>query len=114
MGHAHTVVGAYSIKDAAGTVTNRLIRIRNPWGSDSYTGPWYDGDSRWTAAIKAQVPYANSNEGYFFIEVNDFILGFYYFTINYMRDTWRTNYYEKLSDDGSLAYRNFTFTLARA
>ncbi len=49
-GHAHTVVGTYQIKNALGVVTNRLYRIRNPWGSDSYTGPWSDTDTtKWTS-----------------------------------------------------------------
>lgn len=30
-GHAHTVVGAYQLKDAYGRATNKLYRIRNPW-----------------------------------------------------------------------------------
>ena len=49
-GHAHTVVGAYQLKDQYGNVQYSMVRIRNPWGIDSYTGPWCDGDSRWTAA----------------------------------------------------------------
>lgn len=50
-GHAYSVVGYYELKDAFGTVKQKLFRIRNPWGADKYTGPWSDGDtSRWTAA----------------------------------------------------------------
>lgn len=52
-GHAHTIVGTYTLKDPTGAVAYRLYRIRNPWGTDSYTGPWCDSDSRWTAAYKA-------------------------------------------------------------
>lgn len=84
-GHAHSVVGAYSLKDAYGNVQRILLRIRNPWGADSYSGPWYDGDPNWTANYKAQVPYVNGNDGYFFIEDVDFLKGFYYFTVNYYR-----------------------------
>ena len=108
-GHAHTVNGYYYLKDASGKVQYRLLRIRNPWGSDSFTGPWNDNDSRWTAAYKAQVPYSNSNDGYFFMDVNDFVISFYYFQINYYRDDWKLSYYDRQSDDGSL--HTYTFTL---
>ena len=59
-GHAHTVVGTYQLKDQNGNVQYNMVRIRNPWGVDKYTGPWCDGDSRWTAAYQAQVPYNNN------------------------------------------------------
>ena len=50
-GHAYSVVSAHELKDAWGNVKQRLFRVRNPWGSDRYNGPWSDGDtSRWTAA----------------------------------------------------------------
>lgn len=84
-GHAHTILDYWTLKDVFGNVQYRLLRIRNPWGSDSYTGPWSDGDSRWTTWYKSQVPYANSNEGNFFMEVSDFVKAFYYFTVNYYR-----------------------------
>ena len=41
-GHAHTIVRTYQIVNSLGQVTNNLIKIRNPWGVDSYTGPWND------------------------------------------------------------------------
>lgn len=50
-GHAYSILGAYTIKDANGTVTNRLIQIRNPWGYDVYNGSWNDSDTyHWTAS----------------------------------------------------------------
>jgi hypothetical protein len=51
--HAYSVLGTYPLKDSNGNVVYRLLRIRNPWATDSYSGPWKDGDSRWTAAFKA-------------------------------------------------------------
>jgi hypothetical protein len=49
--HAYTLLGAYTISNTAGVVTNRLYKIRNPWGVDVYTGNWNDDDTtRWTAS----------------------------------------------------------------
>ncbi len=87
-GHAHSILGVYLLKDQYGTVKNRLYRIRNPWGTDSYTGPWNDADTRWTALYKSQVPYVKANDGFFFMEDSDLIKGFYYFTINYFNKGW--------------------------
>jgi hypothetical protein len=100
-GHAHTIVSTHVLKSSTGAIVQRLYRVRNPWGQDSYTGAWYDGDTRWTSAYKAQVPYINSNDGYFFISDADLITGFYYFTVNYYNPGWNVNYYERLNDDGS-------------
>jgi hypothetical protein len=77
--HAHHVVGTYTIYDTSGNVVANLIRVRNPWNMDYYSGPWCDGDSRWTAAYEAQVPYANNwYDGYFFMDANSFQEAFYY------------------------------------
>ena len=49
--HAYTLLGAYTITGTTGATTNKLYKIRNPWGTDSYTGNWNDGDTtRWTAS----------------------------------------------------------------
>lgn len=85
--------------------------MRNPWGADYYTGPWSDTDSRWTTAYKAQVPYANKNEGTFFIDSATFLQAYYTVTINVDHDLdgWNHSYYEVLSDTSG-ATRSFTFT----
>lgn len=112
-GHAYSVLGAYSLKDSQGTVRARLLRVRNPWGTDSYSGPWGDNDSRWTTAYKSQVPFSqNTNDGYFFIEISDFVNAFNYFQVNYIHDDWSQNYYERKSDDGK--WKSYTFTLSRS
>lgn len=115
MGHAYSLISAHQIKNTAGQVTNRLLRIRNPWGSDtSYNGKWGDSDTAsWTAAAKAQVPYVNADDGVFFIEDTDFVNCFDSFTIAYLHDDWNNNIFEVLSDTAG-AKRTFTFTLATA
>jgi hypothetical protein len=75
--------------------------MRNPWGIDAgYDGNWNDQDTtHWTAAAKAQVPYANNtNDGLFFIEDKDFVVAFQTFTISYQHDGWNNNILEVLSD----------------
>ena len=105
-------MGAYALKDTNGNIVNRLVRVRNPWGADYFSGPWNDNDSRWTTFYKSQVPYSNANDGYFFMDILDLVNSYYYFTINYHRDAWKTSYYERTSDDGS--QRAYTFTLRQS
>ena len=78
--HAYTVLGAYPLKDTSGRVVHRLLHVRNPWNTDNFDGPWSDGDSKWTEAFKAQVPYNHdTRDGAFFIDVDDFVRAFYQF-----------------------------------
>lgn len=87
--HAYTVLGAYELKDTNGNVVHRLYRVRNPWSTDNFNGPWADSSSLWTAAFKAQVPYAsNAYDGAFFIADTDFVLGFSYIEIGLAHDDW--------------------------
>lgn len=112
-GHAYSVIGAYSLKDIFGTVKARLLRVRNPWGTDNYNGAWNDNDSRWTSAYRAQVPWSqNTNDGYFYIEVGDFMSAFNYFQVNYINNDWYQSYYERKNDDGQ--WKTYTFTLKRS
>lgn len=55
-GHAYTIDSSLALKDTAGNIAVRLLRIRNTWGRDVYSGPWNDNDSRWTTFYKSQVP----------------------------------------------------------
>lgn len=51
--HAYTVMGALKLKDAKGKEWN-LLKMRNPWGSETYNGPWSDKDTvNWTPELRA-------------------------------------------------------------
>lgn len=45
-GHAYTIVGAFDLNG------DKVLKIRNPWGSEKYNGPWRDNDPRWTTALR--------------------------------------------------------------
>lgn len=46
--HAYVVLGTDQLYDKEGNLEYNLIRIRNPWRAESYSGPWSDEDERWT------------------------------------------------------------------
>lgn len=46
--HAYTIVNAYTVKNADGSVAARLYQLRNPWGIDSkFSGKWNDDSTLW-------------------------------------------------------------------
>lgn len=51
--HAYTVIDVVTLnfRGRAKTV-QKLIKLRNPWGTETYNGGWNDTDSRWTEALK--------------------------------------------------------------
>ena len=87
-GHADTILGAHTLmKD--GAVYKKLIKIRNPWSSEKYTGPWSDSDSRWTDDFKSQVDHVDANDGIFFMDSEDFHMAYYKFAVVHYKD-WKT------------------------
>ena len=47
--HAYTLIGAKTIfLDQKGSETERLIKIRNPYGRVEWQGAWGDKSSKWT------------------------------------------------------------------
>ena len=47
--------------------TERLIKIRNPWGKKEWTGDWSDYSDKWTESTKAKVDFEAKNDGVFWI-----------------------------------------------
>ena len=44
--HAYTILSHYELKTNRGKV--RLLKVRNPWGTEEYKGPWSDSSRLWT------------------------------------------------------------------
>jgi len=47
-GHAYTVLGAQKLYGEKGELVEKMVKMRNPWGSEVYTGKWNDNDPVWT------------------------------------------------------------------
>lgn len=45
-GHTYTILGVAEVH--SGASTTKLVKLRNPWAKEKYTGPWHDYDPRWT------------------------------------------------------------------
>ncbi|XP_022303003.2 calpain-1 catalytic subunit-like isoform X1 [Crassostrea virginica] len=67
--HVYTLNGAVTVR---GT---RLFRLRNPWGSTEWTGPYSDGSEEWKR-IERYVDAPNRDDGEFYISL-DYVLYFF-------------------------------------
>ena len=68
---------AYSIIQAKEGLGEKLLNIRNPWGRYEWDGDWWDNDEKWTDEfIEEFKPVFDSNDGSFWMCLEDFIMRF--------------------------------------
>lgn len=65
-GHAETCLGSLVLRNPDGSVHERLIKMRNPWGKYEYNGPWSRGSVEWNDDFKRQADYAEADDGIFY------------------------------------------------
>jgi len=60
-GHAYTVLEAREVpyKDEP----LRLLKVRNPWGSQEWNGAWSDGSKEWTAEMMKELNHTFGDDG---------------------------------------------------
>ena len=69
-GHAYTIIG---VTDEVPGV--RLVKLRNPWGSEKYKGPYCDDCKEWDSVsqdVKDSLQFASANDGVFYIPLEDY------------------------------------------
>lgn len=54
----------------------RLLKVRNPWGSQKWTGIWSDTSTAWTDSLVAELGSTIGEPGVFFIQLEDFLMNF--------------------------------------
>lgn len=72
-GHVYTLLDIVDLYDASGAVAQTLVKMRNPWASETYKGPWSDKSKKWTKAYKEQVNHKKANDGIFYMDF-DYLL----------------------------------------
>ena len=65
--------------------TEKLLRIRNPWGKREWKGAWSDKSDKWTASTRKQVNLQVAEDGIFWIDLENFEKFFYMAVICYYR-----------------------------
>jgi len=89
-GHAYTIIGVKEITLADGT-KQKLVKARNPWGSERYKGKWSDRSKYWTEDTKRQAGLVVSNDGTFFVPVEEFLIDFQELQYIAYKDDWKTS-----------------------
>ena len=102
-GHAYTTIGVTTVTGADGNEV-RLVKVRNPWGSEGYTGPWSDKSDIWTPELRQQVSDAlgdadDDNEGIFYMDIDSYIANLTETQINGDTSNWYFDSFVVLDDD---------------
>ena len=50
----------------------QLLKMRNPWASETYNGLWNDSDERWTKDLKEGIDHKAQDGSVFFVTPSDF------------------------------------------
>jgi len=75
---------SYTILDASEYGSQRLLEIRNPWGSGEWGGDWGDKSPLWTEDAKAHIkPTLEENDGTFWMSYEDVLNYFQRMTVCY-------------------------------
>ena len=84
MNHAYTVIGVAEYNG------EQLIKMRNPWGVEKYTGPWSDKDtSKWTEAARKALGHTNANDGSFYVPADLYSQLFHGIASVNFRNDWK-------------------------
>merc|ERR1719506_1029834 len=66
---------AYSILRVEEVDGNRLLQVRNPWGSTEWKGKWSDGDTvSWTQRMQKKLAFEKADNGTFWMSLEDFVM----------------------------------------
>jgi len=66
--HAYSVLSTHKLSNGV-----RLVKMRNPWGSDSFHGRWSDQSTLWTEQFKKEVGFKEDQEdGFIFMQIEDY------------------------------------------
>ncbi|KAG0238146.1 hypothetical protein BGW42_007137 [Actinomortierella wolfii] len=64
---------AYSVLEAVEYEGERLVHIRNPWGSVEWKGDWSDDSDKWTPEAIEALNAHNKDDGKFWMSYSDFL-----------------------------------------
>ena len=75
-GHAYSFLDVQELRDSDGNIAHTIAKVRNPWGSEKYTGKFSDNDDLWTQEWKDQVNLKVADDGIFWMPYQNFITYF--------------------------------------
>lgn len=99
--HAYSIINSYTVRLNNGSTVD-LIKLRNPYATDSGTNLYSDGEASWnnvSIAEKARIGYSlNTIDGDFFMNKEQFNISFSTISWNPILEGWTRSYFLKLDD----------------
>lgn len=89
-GHAETCLGSLILRNPDGSEHAKLIKMRNPWGRYTYTGPWSNSSDLWTPEFKKQADFGEADHGIFYTPLENWTSEFMNLTVAHTGD-WKVN-----------------------
>ena len=77
----------------------RLIKIRNPWGSEGYKGSYSDKSEDWDEEAKQEAGWKDADDGVFFVDIDSYKQHFSETWISYDVKDWASAKFLKLNDE---------------
>lgn len=88
----------YTVVDVKEYNNEYMVKLRNPWGSETFKGDWHDGDTaKWTKEAKKALQPLPIEDGVFWMEMDDFKKNFSHFHTS-MYQEWQTDMKEATWD----------------
>ncbi|KAL2260626.1 hypothetical protein VTK26DRAFT_5317 [Humicola hyalothermophila] len=108
---------AYSVMRAVEIDGQRLLLLKNPWGSGEWKGPWSDGSKEWTPEWLKKLNHQFGDDGAFWISYKDLLRKFQTFDrTRLFGPEWKmASIWTTLNVPWSVEYHHtkFSFTLAK-
>ena len=76
--HAYSVLETVSLSNG-----DRLLALRNPWGKETFNGTYSDSGQAWTDELRLEANHSDSNDGKFFITIEEYLQHLEYTNINF-------------------------------
>lgn len=97
--HAYSLLAVYQVFNDGGNYTkvnfedewtDRIVKLRNPWGSGEWKGKWSDEDPDWNEDLKMELGFTGEKEdGIFFMPWEEFLKFYSDVQICYYHDGYR-------------------------
>ena len=92
-GHAYALLGHTVLSNGV-----KLVKLRNPWSSEAWSGDWSRDSDLWTDEFKQEVGEVGENDGIFFISIEDYYSTWRLTTINLDTENMHEAHFLKLND----------------
>lgn len=95
LGHAYVALKVIELSNGA-----KLVKMRNPWGSERYKCAYSDSSDEWTPELRAEAGATETivNEGVFFMTVEDYYEQGQSTVISYDTTGWYSDHFLMLND----------------